>query len=471
MYNNKTNCTRKEIHKFNKPNNNKKKQNGAHFQYNKYGKYRQRYSNSNTFSQSSYEYDSNLFYKKDSKKIKKIKKKDLIEVNESYAYNYEDIEIKENSSSHENSTNDYQTQEKTSYDNYERNNSNFSNNIMDEDKSLTNEQDLNSSENNTIIFPNRNSLGKFNNNNAHIFSEDKENYDPNMIMNSMNTSHYSNSNRTECSSKENNNNNNNCNSIISSINLSSQDIKEAFYVPKKHNSNNIFNSPFSNSNSNSGGLNIEQNNIQENNNNNLQNYAFNDILNHNNSQNLNGLNILLNNNNNYLFCNQKIEPVQPFCTFDTRSSSSFHHKSSFDSFHSSIKSGSLLDNEKEKENTDILEIHVKITSKDTLIFKIRRYDDMFKTVKIFCEINKLDIKLIRPFIIYIIKALNSIYGIYNLKLKNDEIQFLKDIKDNFYPDDNDEEEKKEELINKNDPNIKNNNDYFNMNFPKKMYSY
>ena len=461
MYNNKTNCARKEIHKFNKPCNNKKKQNGAHFQYNKYSKYKQRYSNSSTFSQNSYEYDSNIFYKRDSKKIKKIKKKDLIEVNESYAYNYEDIEIKENSSSHENSTNDYQTQEKTSYDNYEETNSNFSNNIIDEDKSLTNEQDLNSSENNTIIFPNRNSLGKFNNNHHQIFSKDKENYDPNIIMNSMNSSHYSNSNRTECSSKENNNTNNNYNSIISSINLSSKDIKEAFYIPKKHSNNNKFNSTFSNSNS---GLNIEQNNFLENDNN-LQNYAFNEILNHSNSQNINGLNIILNNNNNYLFCNQKIEPVQPFCAFDTRSSSSFHHKSSFDSFHSSIKSGSLLDNDKEKENTDILEINVKISSKDTLIFKIRRYDDMFKTVKIFCEINKLDIKLIRPFIIHIIKALNSIYGIYNLKLKTDEIQFLKDIKDNFYPDNEEEEEKLEnEIINNNDQNLRNSDDYFNSNY-------
>ena len=70
---------------------------------------------------------------------------------------------------------------------------------------------------------------------------------------------------------------------------------------------------------------------------------------------------------------------------------------------------------------------------------------MFKTVKIFCEINKLDIKLIRPFIIYIIKALNSIFGIYNLKLKEDEIQFLKDIKNEFCYDN---QSKDENQINK-----------------------
>ena len=92
--------------------------------------------------------------------------------------------------------------------------------------------------------------------------------------------------------------------------------------------------------------------------------------------------------------------------------------------------------EKDKENTDILEINVKVSQTETLTFKIRRYDDMFRTVKMFCEINKLDIKLIRPLIMYIIKALNSIYGIYNLILKKDEIEFLKEIKKEFYGNEN-----------------------------------
>ena len=92
--------------------------------------------------------------------------------------------------------------------------------------------------------------------------------------------------------------------------------------------------------------------------------------------------------------------------------------------------------EKDKENTDILEINVKVSQTETLTFKIRRYDDMFRTVKMFCEINKLDIKLIRPLIMYIIKALNSIYGIYNLLLKKDEIEFLKEIKKEFYGNEN-----------------------------------
>ena len=76
---------------------------------------------------------------------------------------------------------------------------------------------------------------------------------------------------------------------------------------------------------------------------------------------------------------------------------------------------------------------------------------MFKTVKIFCEINNLDIKLIRPLIIYIIKALNSIYGIYNLKLKRDEIEFLKEIKMKFY--------KEEDVVDNNDDNNEEENDF------------
>ena len=445
MYNIKTNSSRKESYKYNKPFNNKKRQNGSHYQHNKYNKYKSRHTNSDTFCQNLYEYDSSTFYKKDSKKIKKLKKKDLIEVNEQYQINAEDQEIKENSSSHENSTNDYQTQEKT-LEKSDKINTNCSYNNFDEEQ----DQDLNSSENNTIIFPNRNSLGRTN---SQVFSEDKENIDSNIITNSP---HISNLNKPK-----NNNPKENINSIISSINLTSKDLKEAFYVPKKH--NNLYSNSFSNENL---GLNSYLSNECN---------KFNEIISQTNSlQKAQKLNMLLNNNNNYLLYShqnsQNLEQIQPFSAFDSHSSNSFHHKSSFDSFRSSIKSGSIIENEREKENTDILEIHVKISKKEKLVFKIRRYDDMFKTVKIFCEINKLDIKLIRPLIIYIIKALNSIYGIYNLKLKSDEIQFIKDLKNEFGYD----EEKKDNYRNNdydNEDNFDNDGGYFGMNIPKNIYNY
>ena len=276
-------------------------------------------------------------------------------------------------------------------------------------------------------------------------SYDKENVDNNIIINSPN---FSNLSKTKSTSKDLNN-------IISSINLSSEDIKEAFYVPKRRNTiigpSNINNSNYSNEN------------------------QFNEIIaNQNNPiQKAQQLNMLLNNNNNCILYNQNlnltrpksqnIEQIQPFSVYDSHNSNSFNHKNSFDSFRSSVKSSSIIDNEKEKENTDILAIHVKISQKETLVFKIRRYDDMFKTVKIFCEINKLDIKLIRPLIIYIIKALNSIYGIYNLKLKSDEIEYLKEIKKAYYP----EKETNYEYANDkfNDENYEMNDGYFSMNYP------
>lgn len=98
-----------------------------------------------------------------------------------------------------------------------------------------------------------------------------------------------------------------------------------------------------------------------------------------------------------------------------------------------------------KENTDILEINVKVSEGKTLNFIIRRYDDMFRTIKVFCEINKLDPETyMRPLITHVIKALNSIYGIYNMKLKPEEIKFLKEIKENYYPEEPEQEQEQEQ---------------------------
>ena len=97
----------------------------------------------------------------------------------------------------------------------------------------------------------------------------------------------------------------------------------------------------------------------------------------------------------------------------------------------SIGSVGSPNKERNSENTDVLKILVKVDEKEVKMFKIRRYDDMFNTVKVFCEINKMDTKLIRPFIIHIMKALNSIYGIYNLKLTDEEIERLVKIREKY----------------------------------------
>ena len=81
-----------------------------------------------------------------------------------------------------------------------------------------------------------------------------------------------------------------------------------------------------------------------------------------------------------------------------------------------------------KENTCILEISLKLTKDKSYNFKLNRFDDLFETVQIFFQINDLNSKLYIPIIINIIKALNSIYGIFNIKLTQKEIDELLMIK-------------------------------------------
>ena len=469
MNNIKKNSVRKEGYKSTKTSYLKKKQNISYFPHNKYNKYKIRYNHPNKFSHYSYEYEyqNNSFFEKESQKNVKIQKKDLIEVNDTdFIYQNEN---KENISIYGNidTSNEKIFQEKTNEKSKRKNTDSI--NIIEEDKSVSLEQELNSSESNTIILPNSTNNCSTN---SQICSDDKENVEPNNI-------NYNNINVSNVINGNNNNTNEFYDKNISSINLTSQDFKEAFYVPKRL--NNLYNM-YSKNNP----LNIKELQQQQQSGNNFQNlssislgssFHLKNLLNKNNilqnkNQNINNMNLLLNNNNNFLFSNNNLnfnssnsnDSVQPFNLYDSHNSNSFRKGSSFDSFHSSIKtqiSGSLIENEKEKENTDILEIYVKISEKNTLLFKIRRYDDMFKTVKIFCEINKLDTKLIRPLIIYIIKALNSIYGIYNMNLKSDEIKFLQDIKEKYFTKYNEETNNNEEEINNN--NIDDKKPYFKNN--------
>ena len=77
------------------------------------------------------------------------------------------------------------------------------------------------------------------------------------------------------------------------------------------------------------------------------------------------------------------------------------------------------------ENTEILKVNVKIAKDKNVIFKLRRFDDLFLTVKFFCEINSIEEKLIKPIIIKALCTLNSIYQIYNTQLDSKNIKILK----------------------------------------------
>jgi hypothetical protein len=93
------------------------------------------------------------------------------------------------------------------------------------------------------------------------------------------------------------------------------------------------------------------------------------------------------------------------------------------------KNGNIT--QKQNENITILDIGVKISENKVINFKLRKYDDMFEVVKRTCKENELNENYQNFFVNTIIKALNSIYGIYNLNLKKEEISFLQVLKDKY----------------------------------------
>ena len=80
------------------------------------------------------------------------------------------------------------------------------------------------------------------------------------------------------------------------------------------------------------------------------------------------------------------------------------------------------------ENTEILQVNVKITKDKNVIFKLRRFDDLFLTVKLFCEINSIEEKLMKPIITKTLCTLNSIYQVYNTQLDSKNIKILQMLK-------------------------------------------
>ena len=80
------------------------------------------------------------------------------------------------------------------------------------------------------------------------------------------------------------------------------------------------------------------------------------------------------------------------------------------------------------ENTEILQVNVKIAKDKNVMFKLRRFDDLFLTVKLFCEINSIEEKFMKPIITKALCTLNSIYQIYNTKLDQKNIKVLQMIK-------------------------------------------
>ena len=82
-------------------------------------------------------------------------------------------------------------------------------------------------------------------------------------------------------------------------------------------------------------------------------------------------------------------------------------------------------------NTEILNVNVRLPNNQTVIFKLRRFDDLFLTIKLFCEINSIEEKFIRPIIIKSLCAINTIYQIFNSELSSENIEVLTEAKKKF----------------------------------------
>jgi hypothetical protein len=509
MYESKKNSGRKDNYKYQKSSHQKNFHNTTHFGYHKYNKYKQKYTRSNSI----HDYDEESLFSQIFEENKTTKKTDLKEVDDltptptiktckTLTENKENFSFNSNINEMTTQMKTYDINEPNELNNKEINedvtsfNNSNSNNpseklIICEKEKENKEQENNNEVNNENINFNINNIDNINfnvenvindlliKNNEFFSSNEKEN---------IHLEYKKNVYKTPQPFKANSS---------SSINISSNDMKEAYYVPKKlstiydmyatQQQPNLFDRR-RNSINNFNFMTIQKPNISLSNKQipNYTNLGISNNVNLNFFKNNNNNNFMRFNNgnnnismtNNFSIPNSPNIPITSFNLFESNNinnigninnlpnlqqclnhGNSLHHNLNKNPFHNmmpqlelnkcilktQINNNNLF--EKDKENTDILEINVKITDTETLTFKIRRYDDMFKTVKMFCEINKLDIKLIRPFIIYIIRALNSIYGVYNLKLKNEEIQFLKDIKNNFYSQEEEEdinEDQKEE---------------------------
>ena len=500
MYESKKNSGRKDVYKFQKASHQKSFHNSTHFGYHKYNKYKQKYC----YSIQDYD-EETIFYKvfdenkKDLKEIDELTPTPTIKASKILNDNKENFSLNSN-------INEMKTGMKTnnstdineSYQNENNENISSFNNFSE------NVNKFESEKKDEIIneIQNLNNMNNFNNKNINI------NFNVENVINDLlikREESILSSNEKENFHIEYKKNIHKTPQPVfktyssSSINISSNDMKEAYYIPKKlSNINDIPSIPpqsnlldrrhnslkfnfvgmqrpkISSSNKQITCNNLDASNNAKiffnNNNNNFMNFTRRkSSININNNLPLGSFNLFESNNIGNIGNIGNINlPNFQHCLNNNNSlpnmnKNPFHNMMPQLELNKCILKTQINNNnlfEKDKENTDILEINVKMSDAQILTFKIRRYDDMFKTVKIFCEINKLDIKLIRPFIIYIIRALNSIYGIYNLNLNYDEIEFLKDIKKNFFDEkeekkdknENEEEEDKSEKDMTNDEN-------------------
>lgn len=138
--------------------------------------------------------------------------------------------------------------------------------------------------------------------------------------------------------------------------------------------------------------------------------------------------LIIDNNNNNKLGQSKIDNIPKINLTEDELKTAYYRPKNYKG-ESKTNTNIENQNKNENENITILEITVKISENKSVDFKLRKYDDMFQVIKETCKENEIEEIYINFFVFTIIKALNSIYGIFNLKLKEDEIQFLYNLKE------------------------------------------
>ena len=80
------------------------------------------------------------------------------------------------------------------------------------------------------------------------------------------------------------------------------------------------------------------------------------------------------------------------------------------------------------ENTLILSVKIKVDKDKFVFYNLRKYDDLFISMKLFCKLNHINEILVKCLIIQILKTLNNVYKISNYLLTQRDINYLFNIK-------------------------------------------
>jgi hypothetical protein len=75
------------------------------------------------------------------------------------------------------------------------------------------------------------------------------------------------------------------------------------------------------------------------------------------------------------------------------------------------------------ENTEILQVNIKLNNKN-VILKIARFDDINQKVTEFCLENQISLKLVKPILTEVMKAMKNVFDVYNANLNSNDQEYL-----------------------------------------------